>query len=404
MSRLQRALAGIRYEDGRWPLWRWDRNLRYIAKSLVQLRVPRDAADAEHFARVHAALARYTDLSVRTDRTLAAVGDLMWIRSGWARALSAGVRAGLTADLTLANLETPIDPSRPVPRLVYETLHYNAPPAYLLPWRGTAPRRVFSLCNNHALDQGPGGLARTRAAVLADPAHTCLGGLAAGDEVAALRLGEARVGLLAFTYDINHLEGAPPAGVPVLRLGSAARATDWSRLAAEVAAARAAGPDLVIALPHWGFEYEHWPDARVRADARRLIELGVDVVLGSSPHVLQPIEPISIDGGDPSCPTQVRRGGPPRVGLIAYSLGNLLSIMPTRPCRTGVVLRVGLARNEHGALSLAHLAAIPTRCGRGVPGGGWLDAGVQTLAELPPAAARPYRDHVRRILGAALVP
>jgi poly-gamma-glutamate synthesis protein (capsule biosynthesis protein) len=383
-------------------MWRWDRNLHYIAKSLVQLRVPREPADAEHYARVHAALDHYTDLSLRPDLSLAAAGDLMWIRSGWARALSPGVQASLAADLALANLETPIDPERRVPRLVYE--RYNAPPAYLQPWQDTAPRRLFSLCNNHALDQGPEGLARTRAAVLADPAHSCLGGPSAGDEVIGMRIGRARIALFAFTYDINHLAGPPPAGVPVLRLGSATQATDWTRLAGLIAAAREIGPDLVIAMPHWGFEYEYWPDARMRADARRMMELGVDLVIGSSPHVLQPIEPVSIDGGDPDCPTQVRRGGRPRVGLIAYSLGNLLSIMPTLACRTGVVLRIGFTRTSSGALTLARLAASPTRCGRGVPGGGWLDAGVRTLAELSPSTASPYRDHARTLLGAALIP
>ena len=39
MSRLRRFLwEDLRYENGRWPLWRWDQNLRYIAKSLLQRR------------------------------------------------------------------------------------------------------------------------------------------------------------------------------------------------------------------------------------------------------------------------------------------------------------------------------------------------------------------------------
>ncbi|WP_143196175.1 iron-containing redox enzyme family protein [Archangium sp. Cb G35] len=71
----------------------------------------------------------------------------MWIRSGFREALSPGVRALMAdAHVAFANLETPVDPARPVPRLVYETLHYNAPPGYLDAWEGTARHRVFSLC------------------------------------------------------------------------------------------------------------------------------------------------------------------------------------------------------------------------------------------------------------------
>ncbi len=396
---LRRQIDEIRYEDGAWPLWRWDRNFCYLAKSLLHIRGPRTAADAVHFAAVHRYLGESGLIRGGSEATITAVGDLMWIRSGFDDCLSKGVRAALAGEVLFANLETPVDPMRPVPRLTYETLHYNAPPAYLAAFRGTASRRVFSLANNHALDQGADGLARTRAAVLRDDAHVCVGGPAAGHEVAAVD--GPRIGVFACTYGINHCSQDPPAGIPVLQLGSARHPTDWDRVASLVAAARAAGPDLVVAMPHWGFEYEYWPDERVRGAARRLIELGVDVMLGTSPHVLQPVEPVAIDGADPRCPTQVRRGGPPRMGLIAYSLGNFLSIMPTLACRTGVVLRLGLRRVEDW-WSVASVAAVPTFCGRRVGREHWLDGGVVTVDESPaPAAAR---DHAREILGAALVP
>jgi hypothetical protein len=398
---LARRIAEIRFEDGAWPLWRWDLNLLYLAKSLRHLAAPRSPADAVHFAAVHAYLADSGLTRGPADVTLTAVGDVMWIRSGYADCLSTGIRAALTgADLGLANLETPLDDTRRAPRLVYETLRYNAPPSYLHAWRGTAAQRVFSLCNNHALDQGHEGLANTRRAVLREPMTACVGGPAADDAVVARTIGGARIGVFACTYGINHCRFAPPAGVPVHRLGSRVHAPDWDRLAALVAAARAAGPDLVIAMPHWGFEYEYWPDARVRTDAHQLIKLGVDVVLGSSPHVLQPIEPVSIDGADPRCPTQIFRGGPPHMGLIAYSLGNFLSIMPTLACRTGAILRLGLRRSPH-AWTVSSIAATPTFCGRRVGRTRWLDAGVVTTAESASPAARV---HAFNILGAALVP
>lgn len=396
---LRRRIDEIRYEDGAWPLWRWDRNLRYLAKSLLHIRRPRSAADEDHYAAVHRYLAESDLTRGAADATITAVGDLMWIRSGFKDCLSAGVRAALAGEALFANLETPVDTAQPVPRLTYETLRYNAPQEYLHAFRETARWRVFSLCNNHALDQGPDGLVHTRWSVHQDRMHVCVGGSTAGNEVAAVPA-TPRIGVFACTYGINHCKGEPPAGIPVLRFGSTRHATDWERVARAVAAARAAGPDLVIAMPHWGFEYEYWPDEHVRAAAHQLVELGVDIVLGSSPHVLQPVEPVSIDGADPRCPTQIRRGGPPRMGLIAYSLGNFLSIMPTLACRTGAVLRLGL-RAAAGAWGVSSVAVVPTFCGRRVGRERWLDAGVVTVDEAPaPAAARV---HARAILGAALV-
>ncbi|NRD58195.1 CapA family protein [Corallococcus exiguus] len=404
MNALRRLYADIRYEDGRWPLSRWDLNLRYITKSLLHLPEPRSAETGEHFARVarHLASGSWRHAGAPELR-LSAVGDMMWIRSGFHRALSPGVREVMAGDaVAFANLETPVDPARPVPRLVYETLHYNAPPDYLAAWEGTARHRVFSLCNNHALDQGAEGLERTRGTVLASSQHRCVGGPRPEDAVAALEVGGVRMGIAAVTYDINHLVGAPPAGVPVTRLGSPLHAPDWERLGALIDAARAVGPDLVVLMPHWGFEYEYWPEALQREHACRLIERGADLLLGSSPHVLQPVEWVSIDGADATCPTQVRRGGPARMGLIAYSLGNFLSIMSTLACQTGAVLKLALARDARGVLQPVDLRAVPTACGRGLGGEGFLDAGVVRLDELPPQRAAPHLAHARRTLGALL--
>lgn len=417
MSRWRRFLwEDLRYENGRWPLWRWDQNLRYIAKSLLQRPEPRTAADAA----AHAAMSAYLAARGPAQRTgaladsgavpvrLCAAGDLMWIRSGWASALSPLVRALFgAADLVLANLETPIVPELPVKRLTYETLRYNAPPAYLDPLRPTRPGAacVLSLCNNHALDQGVAGLRRTRAVVNGTPGLHCVGGPAAGEELLLLRVAGLTVACLGLTFGINWAEQlAPaeqPAGIPVLRFGDPRSEPDWPRLVALLQRARGQGADYVIVLAHWGFEYEHFPDALQRRQAHRLLALGADLIIGSSPHVLQPLEVISLGGWDPACPVQLPAPRP-RAGIIAYSLGNFASIMPTRPCRTGAALQLDLVRTTGGELAPLALRVHPTVSRGGVPG--WLDVQVQTLAELAQdprarAAAAAQLCHAQRTLG-----
>ena len=68
--------------------------------------------------------------------------------------------------------------------------------------------------------------------------------------------------------------------------------------------------DVVVVSIHWGVEYQHEPLARQREVAAGLCDAGADLILGTHPHVLQPVE-------------MLERGG--RRTLVAYSLGNFVS-------------------------------------------------------------------------------
>ncbi|MCD8153943.1 MAG: CapA family protein [Clostridiales bacterium] len=69
--------------------------------------------------------------------------------------------------------------------------------------------------------------------------------------------------------------------------------------------------DCVIFVAHWGTEYEAMPTEYEKQWAAYLLELGVDVVIGSHPHILQPYGILSDDSGNEM--------------LIFYSLGNFVS-------------------------------------------------------------------------------
>lgn len=387
----RRLVDEVRWESERWPLWRWDKNLRYVAKSLLHVRKMRSVEDRAYWQRWRAWITALPRERQGQATTLAAIGDLMWLREGYREFLSPGTTAALRRCRGLvANLETPIDPRAPVKRWTFETLRYNAPPEYLEPLAALGLDAIaLSLCNNHALDQGAAGLARTRE-VVRGRGMACLGGAGGRDEaVSCIEIEGLRIALFATTFGINHDEAHAPAGVPVVAFGDRRRPTDWRAVEDLVARARAFEPALVVAVPHWGFEYEHWPDAAMRAAAVGLVERGVDVVLGSSPHVLQPVDVLSVDGWDPRAPTQVRRGGPPRAALVAYGLGNFATVMPTEACRVGGVLEIGLYREPHGALSPLPLAFHPTMSARA--GGHPLAMRVHTLAERGLRSPHPSR-------------
>jgi len=127
-------------------------------------------------------------------------------------------------------------------------------------------------------------------------------------------------------------------------------ALDVERLAAAVRQLRPRVDAVVVSL-HWGEEYRHLPSQRQRDVAARLVEAGVDLVIGHHPHVLQPL-------------AWVEAGG--RRGAVAYSLGNFISnqdrtynpahmAVQAGDSRDGAALKATWVKDAAGS---AHLAGV----------------------------------------------
>ena len=153
---------------------------------------------------------------------------------------------------------------------------------------------------------------------------------------------------MASTFAINHLKPLqnPPKGVPLQLFGSPHVEPNWTQITNKIKQLKDNGAEFIVFSAHWGYEYEYWPEALQRTHALKLLELGVDLILGHSPHVIQPVEWVSINQMDNSCPLQVSRPGGQGFGLIAWSLGNFLTIMPTQVCKTGLVLQLDLVKKN----------------------------------------------------------
>ncbi len=77
--------------------------------------------------------------------------------------------------------------------------------------------------------------------------------------------------------------------------------------------------DILILMPHWGYEWTIYPPYGVTLEAKSFVEAGADLIIGSHPHVPQGIEIYNN-------------------GLIAYSLGNFLFDSVTEKFKWGMVL------------------------------------------------------------------
>jgi poly-gamma-glutamate capsule biosynthesis protein CapA/YwtB (metallophosphatase superfamily) len=358
-------MSPMRYEYGIWPRWRVDRNARYQLKGLFHVPHPESESDRQHFHAMSVYLAKRRALAPATENarslSIAAVGDLMWTGRDYSDYLSADVRRILDrCDLRLVNLETPIDTTAKVPAYTYDL--FNASPQILDPWVADGKPGILSICNNHALDMGDTGPARTREAILAHEGARCVGGLEQEDAHCLIDLPQARVAAFGMTFGFNRptKKRKEPAGIPVVSLGDPNREPDWEMLQRLIDRCRAASPDLVVLMAHWGFEYEYWPTELQRRHAYRLIEMGVDLLIGSSPHLLQPLDLVSVNRWDEKSPVQLEAAGEAREGIIAYSLGNFLTRMGQPACRAGAILEISYSWDMTGRRSLDRLSVYPT--------------------------------------------
>ena len=76
--------------------------------------------------------------------------------------------------------------------------------------------------------------------------------------------------------------------------------------------------DVLIVSMHWGVEYTHTPTSEQKRQAEYLSSLGVDVIIGHHPHVIQPIEYVNDT-------------------LVFYSLGNFRSAQDGTNKRVGMI-------------------------------------------------------------------
>ena len=216
------------------------------------------------------------------------------------------------ADLAIVNLET--------------TLSYDGPytgyPAFCSPTAVAEALRdmevdLVALANNHCCDKGGRGIDATcgildsygiaRTGVYTDSVDYKL------NRVGYLKRNGVRFAVVNYTYDTN---GVPTPKNRIVNL------IDTVAIARDLATIDRERVDCVVALMHWGYEYHNYPNREQRRVADFLQRNGVDLIIGSHPHVVQPAER-SADG---------------RITL--YSLGNFVSNQRKRYCDGGIVAAI----------------------------------------------------------------
>ena len=110
---------------------------------------------------------------------------------------------------------------------------------------------------------------------------------------------------------------------------------DKAKMKAEIAETREAGAELIVVCMHWGVEYVLTENAEQRQLAQFLIDQGVDMVIGSHPHVIQPMKIVVDEATGKRVP-------------VVYSLGNFISNMKIVHGRGGALVRCRIERAADG--------------------------------------------------------
>ncbi|TNE54642.1 MAG: CapA family protein [Bacteroidetes bacterium] len=136
-----------------------------------------------------------------------------------------------------------------------------------------------------------------------------------------------KLAILNYTYGTNGVRTQSPTIVNLI---------DKEQMARDLAEARARKPHFIIAIMHWGLEYQLQENAEQRDLAQFLIRNGADMVIGSHPHVVQPVKIETVTMPD----------GSAKSALVVYSLGNFISNQRKTNTDGGIMFQVELLHRK----------------------------------------------------------
>jgi poly-gamma-glutamate capsule biosynthesis protein CapA/YwtB (metallophosphatase superfamily) len=216
-------------------------------------------------------------------------------------------------DLTVVNLECPVtNVVDPEPK----AFAFRCDPQ-ALPSARLAGVDVANQANNHAYDDGPSGLVDSLTSIRAAGLVAVGAGTDQSEALraASLQIGGWTVAVLGIDEVLDPVDEVAGPDKPGTAAGH-----DFA-LALQAVRDAAVSSDLVVVMIHWGVELDARPRLYQVEQAHRMIDAGADMIFGSHPHRLQPME--------------TYRGRP-----IFYSLGNLVWPRLTTATRVTAIAEV----------------------------------------------------------------
>ena len=219
--------------------------------------------------------------------------------------------------------------------------------------------------NNHCYDYGTAGLLRTLETIQHAGMDT-LGTISSLEDNRYLvrNINGIRIGMVNYTYaDIVDDPSTPVINDTRIDSKSAGLINTfdyanldlfYNEMEGRISEMRAAGAEAIVLFIHWGDQFTTTPSSTQQIIAQKMCDLGVDVIAGSHPHVVQPIVQLtSTDGQNKT--------------LCMYSMGNFLSnqranniALETGHSEDGVMFSFTFVKYSNGEVHVEQVELMPT--------------------------------------------
>ena len=264
-----------------------------------------------------------------------------------------------SADMALANLET---------TLAGEKQKYTGYPLFNSPSSIVDALKdcgfdILSTVNNHTIDRGSAGVFSTVAEI--EKRKLKVVGTRENLDKKPYIIEEVKgikIGVISYSYEtprkgknktLNAIE-IPSDVTKLLNTFSYEYIEeDLNKIKLQIDEMKSKGAEAIVFFIHWGNEYERQPNVHQTSIASRLCDYGVDVIVGSHPHVIQPIEFI----------TSKKTG---KKSLVVYSMGNFISNQQyertnNRYTEDGIIVNIQLKKNKTSKdITIGAVSYIPT--------------------------------------------
>ena len=223
-------------------------------------------------------------------------------------------------DLSFANLEVTLagPPYKGYPQ-------FSSPAALAVACRNAGVDCLVT-ANNHSIDRGLDGINRTimRLDSIGMPHTGTFVNSSARDSLQPLILKSNGISLalLNYTYGTNGIRIPEPAIVNML---------NKDLISSDIEKAKLKKPDIIVLSLHWGTEYDTIPSREQALLADYFFSKGVDLIIGSHPHVLQKM-------------VWYRNGETHAGKALVYSLGNFVSNQRKPKTDGGAMVRIEMTR------------------------------------------------------------
>ena len=196
---------------------------------------------------------------------------------------------------------------------------------------------VLTTSNNHSMDSGYNGLINT-IDTLDNLGISHTGTFKSEEDKNKILIKDVngiKIAFLSYTYGTNGIS-IPKGKEYCINL------IDKELIQSQLESAKALNPDVICVSMLWGIEYKLQPNDEQKDLADFLFENGADIILGSHPHVLEPMEKRTVTLSD----------GTTKDGFVIYSLGNFISAQKDKYTKDSIILNLKITKHSEGHITI----------------------------------------------------